>query len=238
MNNQWDQLAETFGAAWDDDTIPACAADNIGIAWPSLLSCIEREFTEFSGLKALDFGCGGGLFCRLLSQLGFSVTGYDQSTELVKHAMHNTPDEVTITGSDSVMVQNGGYDLISSIMVLQFIEEIEVVIDQLVSLLKPDGLIMIAVFNPEFINDNLNSAAFSGFQQNGYSGYMALQDGVNIPVHNRNDATYRELFESRGLTAVYLDYPAFTREFLNKHEMPFSTAFPEYQIQGFRCKRT
>ena len=235
--NQWNQLADTFGCAWDENIIPECAADNICIAWPSILKCIEKEIPESDGLKALDFGCGGGLFCRKLSQQGFKVTGYDQSTELVVSAKRNTPNEVIITSSTSVMVQNGAYDLISSIMVLQFIKDIEPVIDSILSVLNPNGLVLFAVFNPKFVDDNSNGSVFSDFEDY-RAGYMELKEGVKIPVYNRNELEYREIFESRGLKEVYLDHPIFTKEFLAEHEVPFSTTHSEYQIQGFRYKST
>jgi len=235
--NQWNQLADTFGCAWDGNIIPDCAADNICVAWPSILKCIEKEIPESNGYKALDFGCGGGLFCKKLSQHGFNVTGYDQSTELVNSAKCNTPSDVSVTSSNSVMVENGGYDLISSIMVLQFIDDIAPVIDSILSVLNPKGLIVFAVFNPKFIEDNSNSSVFSGFESY-RSGYMELKEGIKIPVYNRSESEYREIFESRGLEEVYLDHPIFTKEFLSEYEMPFSTTYSEYQIQGFRHKST
>lgn len=235
--NQWDQLAGIFGGAWDENKIPEYAADNICIAWPSILKCINKEIPESDGYKALDFGCGGGLFCTKLSEKGFKVTGYDQSVELVDSAKRNTSSDVIVTSSNSVMVENGEYDLISSIMVLQFIKDIEQIIDSILSVLNPKGLVVFAVFNPKFIEDNSRSGAFSSFE-NYQTGYMELKEGVKIPVYNRNELEYREIFQNRGLEEVYLDHPVFTKEFLGKHEMPFSTTYSEYQIQGFRYKST
>ena len=235
--NHWNQLTDIFGAVGDENIIPESAADNICIAWPSILACIERAFPEISNVKALDFGCGGGLFCNKLFKMGFEVTGYDESQELIKSATLNTNDEVTVTGSKSVMIKKGKYDVVSSIMVLQFIEDIDLAIDSILSVLKPEGIVIFAVFNPKFIEDNSNGKVFSGFD-NYQSGYMELKEGYKIPVYNRTESKYREIFSSRGLEEVYLDYPAFTKEFLGEHEMPFSTKHSEYQIQGFRYKYT
>jgi len=235
--NQWNQLADTFGCAWDENIVPECAADNICIAWPSILKCIKQEIPESNGYKALDFGCGGGLFCRKLSEKGFKVTGYDQSEELIDSAKRNTSNDVIVTSSNSVMVQNGRYDLVTSIMVLQFIKDIEPVIDSILSVLNPKGLLVFAVFNPKFIEDNSRSSSFSGFEDYRV-GYMELKEGVKISVYNRNKLEYREILESKGLEEVYLDYPVFTEGFLGEHEMPFSTTYSEYQIQAFRYKST
>jgi len=234
---QWDQLTDIFGSSWNDGIIPEAAADNICIAWPSITKCIEKEIPESGKLKALDFGCGGGLFCRKLSQQGFAVLGYDQSHELIESARRNTSSDVLLTTSNPEMLEKGGYDLICSIMTFQFIEDIETTIDSLLSVLNENGLIVFAVFNPRFIEDNSDHAVFPGFEDYRF-GYMELKEGLKIPVYNRTDLEYRNIFEARGLKEVYLDYPVFTEEFLSRYEIPFSTRYSEFQIQGFKYNCT
>lgn len=231
--NQWNQLTDVFGCKRDKESIPECAADNICIAWPSITSCINNTFDKITRQKALDFGCGGGAFCSELCEMGFEVTGYDQSEELAKAAQANTPKEVTITDSSSIAAQKGKYDLITSVMVLQFVEDIEATIMDILSLLEPGGLFVYAVFNPAFIEENLHNSIFTGFQEN-QTGYMELKEGVKIKCFSRTDSAYRAIFDNLGFKEVYLDYPEFSEEFLNKYKMPFSTKNPEYLIQGFR----
>lgn len=235
--NQWDQLTDIFGCKWTEDAIPGCVADNICIAWPSIINCIKKVFDKPTRLNVLDFGCGGGLFCRKLYEMGFEVTGYDESEALIKTARVNTPQEVTITNSRTIAAQKGKYDLITSIMVFQFINDIDSTIKNIVSLLKPNGLIVYAVFNTKFIKENSNNKVFTGFTNN-QTGYMELKKGVKIPVFNRSESEYRYLFEKFGYKEVYLDFPAFTEEFLDKYKMPFSTKNSEYLIQAFRSKTT
>lgn len=184
-------------------------------------------------LCVLDYGCGGGLFCRKMHELGFDVTGYDQSEELIKIARDNVPAVVTITDSHTIVEQKGKYDVISAIMVFQFINDIESTIENILPLLKANGMIIYAVFNPHFIKDNVDNNIFSGFT-NIRTGYMELAKGVKIPVFNRSESEYRCLFGKYGYQEVYLDYPVFTEEFLGKFNMPFSTSNPEYLIQAFR----
>lgn len=231
--NQWDQLVDIFGCRWNDEVIPESAADNMCIAWPSVIHCIQNAFDRTARLKALDFGCGNGLFCRKLHEMGFEVTGYDQSEKLIRIARENTPKEVTITNSSTVVEQKGKYDLLTSIMVFQFISDIDSTIKNVISLLKPHGLIVCAVFNPEFIKENLTSTVFAGFT-NSQTGYMELKKGVKISLFNRGASDYRYIFEKLGWKEVYWDLPAFTEEFLEKYKVSFSTRHPEYLIQGFR----
>lgn len=233
--SQWNNMADIFGSAGIDNVIPECVADNICIAWPSIIRCIEKEFSNSTHSSVLDFGCGGGLFCKKLFELGFDVTGYDDSEELVKIAQINTPKEVTIT--DTIAIQKRRYDLISSIMVFQFIINIDSIINSIISLLKPNGLIIFAVFNPKFIEENSTNKVFTEFDSY-RQGYMELKKGIKVPVYNRTEVEYRKLFEAAGFEEVYVDYPAFTKEFLSKYKMPYSTKYPEYLIQAFRGRNT
>jgi SAM-dependent methyltransferase len=231
--SQWDQLADIFGCKWNESSIPECAADNICIAWPSIINCIEKVSSKPSRLIALDFGCGGGLFCRKLYEMGFDVTGYDDSEELIKIARANNPEDVTITNSNTILDQKAKYDLLTSIMVFQFINDIDSMIKNIISLLKPNGLIIYAVFNPEFIKENSGNKVFTDLTNN-QTGYLELKKEVKIPFFIRTASEYRHTFEKLGFKEVYLDFPAFTEEFLEKYKMPFSTKNSEFLIQAFR----
>jgi len=169
--------------------------------------------------------------------MGFSVTGYDESHELIKSANLNTQPEVTITSLNSELVGNGKYDLVTSIMVFQFIVDIESTIERITTIIKLGSLVIFAVFNPCFIVENSSNDVFSGFERY-QTGYMELKEGFKIPVYNRYEEEYREIFLKKGFEEVYLDYPEFTKVFLGEHNMSFSTKYSEYQIQGFRYKNT
>lgn len=177
------------------------------------------------------------MFCCELFKLGFEVTGYDQSDELAKAAQANTPEEITITDSHIIAAQNGKYNLITAIMVLQFVEDIEPTINNLLSMLEPNGLFVYAVFNPKFIEENLDNSIFTGFKNNP-AGYMELKKDIKIQCYSRTESKYRSIFGKLGYEEVYIDYPKFTGEFLSKHKMPFSTQNSEYLIQAFRRNHT
>ncbi|MCX5876138.1 MAG: class I SAM-dependent methyltransferase [Deltaproteobacteria bacterium] len=232
--NQWDTLTDIFGCRWDEAEIPACAADNICIAWPSMLSGVDRTFPEKASLSVLDFGCGGGLFCRCLHGLGHTVTGYDRSEELVKVAQGNVPPEVLVTSNRTVIEGAAKYDLITSIMVLPFIEDLHGVLGTLARLVKGNGVIIQAVFHPEFVMDNFKTNRLvTDFSSETNSGFLELEKGVKIPVHIRSESEYRQAYSRYGLAEIYRDSPPFSQEFLAKYQMPFSTRYPEYLIQAF-----
>lgn len=231
--NEWDRLDDIFGCGYTDGALPAYAADNICIAWPSITGSIDRFLPQKQGLKALDFGCGGGLFCTRLHEMGFRVTGYDNAEDLVKSARRNTPQDVVITHSPAAISAKENYHLITAVMVFQFIGDIEATVDALVKALAPGGLVISAVFNPRFVEDNLDSnSVFSGFRDNVH-GSMELRKDVRIPVFKRTAKEYRTLLARHGCREMHVDYPGFTPEFLRRYPLPWSTTYPEYLIQTF-----
>lgn len=232
--NPWDKLISVFGCRWDEEEIDAGLADNILIAWPSIIHGIERHFRTTSRLYVLDFGCGGGLFCRELYRLGNYVTGYEPSEKLLEAARLNVPGQVCITNSKTVLEAPSKYDIISSIMVSQFISNIDSVIVQLLNALRPGGLFIQAVFNPLFVlHVNNRDRLFKGFNGGTNKGVMEMKAGVEIPLYIRSRSNYCQLFSDLGYEEVYYDCPHFTREYLAKYRVPFSTDEPEFLIQGF-----
>ena len=97
------------------------------------------------GSRVLDFGCGSGAFLKLAAARGATVFGVDLSPsarqELNEAGIPNsaTLDEVT------------GVPLFDTAVVLQTLEHLSdpLVFKDLVSLVKPGGLIHIAVPNPK-----------------------------------------------------------------------------------------
>ena len=231
--DQWNELADIFGSAGNEEDIPEAAADNICIAWPSIIKGIEQTLPDKKDIVALDYGCGGGLFCRQLQSMGFQVTGYDPSDALAKSAQQNVPADVTITNSTSVIEAGQKYDLLSAIMVLQFIDNIDDVIETITKILTENGIIIYAVFNPAFVYDNMGDQRLFVNSPKQDVAYMELKPGVQIPFYIRSDADYRDLFDKHGMKEVYRDLPSFTAEFVDKYEVTFSTRHPEFLIQAF-----
>lgn len=227
--NQWNNLVDIFGATWDEQNIPSVAADNVCIAWPSILQCINGWESDLASKTALDFGCGGGLFCRKLSQMGLQVTGCDEASDLLGVARKNNYRTTTISDCQTLYDSDETFDLITSIMVFQFIENIEAQLNTLIEKLNVNGLLVFAVFNPEFVVDVLGGRLPASAHDT-----LDFQGGVRIPVFNRSAVDYRAIVADRGLTEVYRDYPPFTEDFIREYNMPFPMACPEFLIQGFR----
>lgn len=235
MNNPWDTLADMFTSTSENEKIEGETVDNVLIAWPSLLRGIEQTFGQSAQLKVLDFGCGSGLFCNQLAGMGHEVTGYDQSVAMLAAARVTALPSVTIAESRSEALQPVTYDVITSCMVLPFIEDLSAIAAAFTAALNPQGLIIYATFNPAFITENADHPFFPPVEA-AKTQKLELKPGVRIPFYDRSAADYQQIFESIGYKEVYREQPAFTPEFLARYSMPFPTTEPEFLVQGFRKK--
>lgn len=84
---EWDNLSEEFDTYKKD--LFSGAADNIYTIWPVMLDFINKNVLHKkikNNLRALDYGCGTGMFCNKLKSLGFDVVGIDISPKMISIA--------------------------------------------------------------------------------------------------------------------------------------------------------
>ncbi|MBN2015463.1 class I SAM-dependent methyltransferase [Candidatus Dojkabacteria bacterium] len=241
--NQWDILSEFFDVRVKGDKVQGGAMDNILIAWPPIIKCIREHFPKRKGLEALDFGCGVGEFCYKLSKMGFKVTGTDNSAKMIEKAGSYLPKEIMlIKGESDELLTRKKYDLITSIQTLQFIRNIRKTIAHLDKALKPNGLLIFAVFNPQFaINCIKENVLLVNFDSDTHpkEGFFCLGDKIRIPTFIRTASEYERMVTERGYKKVLETYPRFTKKFLKKYPLKVPpdkiapSKDPEYMILGF-----
>jgi len=200
--NQWDTLSDFFDVRIKNGQIQGGAMDNILIAWPPIIKCINEYFPDKIGLEALDFGCGVGEFCFKLNKLGFKVTGIDSSKKMIKKASSYLPKDIKlIQGSSDKLLTKNKYDLITSIQTLQFIRNIRKTISHFDKALKPNGLLIFAVFNPQFvkncIKENVLLVDFDS-RINPKKGFFCLGDKIRIPTYIRTASEYISILKEKG----------------------------------------
>lgn len=234
--NQWDSLSSYFDTNKNASEIDPGAADNILIAWPSLLKGIRQVQEHGDGLKALDFGCGAGSFCFELQKNGYDVVGSDSSPGMVDVARKNVGDTIPVYLGDIHDVQNlkeQPFDLVTAVMVFQFIENIQEVLSLVSLVTKEGGVLAFAIFNPDFIGPNSGSEKlFADFDdvENPRKGNMTPTNGVSIPVFIRREEEYGHILNLLGFKRMYAEKPAFTEAFLSAYPSGFDTSYPEYLV--------
>lgn len=122
-----------------------------------------RRFEKISALfdkvlprepgRALDAGCGTGVFSRELARRGWRVTAIDASPEMIseaRSASQNTSIEFingALESLEPLASMESPYDLILSLSTLEYVEDDLGVIKNWSNMLKPGGLLIISVPN-------------------------------------------------------------------------------------------
>lgn len=238
MTNPWDALSKKFSKNNDVTKIDPDAADNILIAWPPIIKLLRNSFENVNDLTALDYGCGTGSFCDKLKECGFeSVTGIDTSPAMIKVANESSSKQINyICGNTDSIPENTSFDVITGIMVFQFVEDIKNTFKKLIACLKPGGLFVFAVHNPATVVANIerNNGLFSDFTFVSGDGFGKINlGGVSIPIFIRTANEFDTIFSKLGFYKVLEEYPPFTEEFLKVYGSE-SPDVPHFLILGYK----
>lgn len=104
------------------------------------------------GELALDVSCGTGNYSLELKRRGARVIGLDISSEMLSIAKKKAEREglnIDFIRADAAMppFKNNSFDLITSILILEFADKPDKMIEGLGRLLRPDGRIVIGFLN-------------------------------------------------------------------------------------------
>ena len=228
---KWNKMSERFNVH-RKNSINASAADNIHIAWPIFL----KELEIFSRANILDFGCGTGGFCIKLNELGFHVTGIDSSEKMIKLAEANSPKEIRflVGGLKELINLNQKFDVVTSIMAFQFVDEIESYIFEFSKLLNENGKSIIATINPGFVK-RASEIRYKHIDANSktLTADMDFGEGIIFKIFARSEDEHKRLFEKYGFKLNSVYYPGFTKDFVEKFDWKLPYDVPEFLIMSF-----
>jgi SAM-dependent methyltransferase len=100
--------------------------------------------------RALDVGCGTGIFSHYLAGKGWSVTAIDASPEMIEEAKnYDLKREIDFQSStiETFEAVPNSFDLIISLSMLEYIEDDEAAIQKFHQWLKPGGLLVVSLPN-------------------------------------------------------------------------------------------
>jgi len=228
-SQKWNNLSSIFnshvkGRAKKDATV----ADNVEILWPLVLKIITGSNRK--KLNILDYGCGCGGFCKLIYLKGHKVTGVDVSDKMISTAINNSSKNIKyIVGGLSVLRQiKNKYDVITSLMVMQFIDDISIYASKISGLINRNGLFVVSVFNPCFVEKCVCSGLMFKSKKKLYI------NNVELDVFTRSENEYIKCFSEYGLEFLRSYYPKFSRSFVKKYKWPLSPEISEYMVLVFR----
>ena len=165
----------------------------------------------------LDVGCGEGRFCRMLKAKGIAATGLDTTPELLARARELDPDGAYIEASAEKMpLPDASFDLVVSYLSLIDIPDFRAAIVEMVRVLKPGGVLLVANLTP------MNTAGGGlRWQRNlmGKPTHYALDRymdewasweewrGMRIQNWHRPLSAYMKAFLGEGLRLSFFDEP-------------------------------
>lgn len=213
------EFANTYYLAYRD--LPAILAEHV------------------NGNRALDFGCGTGRSTRFLRNLGFHVTGMDESENMVRIARAtDSSGDYRLVPDDIDETELGTFDLILSAFTFDNIPGPlkKRIFRDLRKLLAPNGTIVNLVSSPEIYTHEWASFTTKDFPENALA---RSGDTVRIIVTDHKDRRPVEdiLWTDESYMAVYREANLQTMQVLRplaKEDEPYSwvneTAIPPWVI--------
>ena len=151
---------------------------------------ILNKYSPSKG-KLLDVGCGTGDFLRTCQADGWEVSGIEPNPQAQNIAREKLPGKSQLFKEIDDLILDGSqkFNVISLWHVLEHIPNLLEFIDKLKSLLKPDGLLIIAVPN------------FKSFDATYYKKYWAAFD---VPRHlwHFSETSIRNVFGNANMKVV------------------------------------
>ena len=121
-----------------------------------------RQHFDRRQISVLDAGCGDGFLLKELVKLRVSCYGFDYNPIRVENARRNAPGATVVSQRD-LMDQNTlpeSFDVIVVSQVLEHVDDDEIVIRNLVAMLKPGGMLIAGVPNEGCLLGKLRNALF------------------------------------------------------------------------------
>lgn len=109
-----------------------------------------KSHFDFSGKKILDLGCGGGLISEALAELTAQVTGIDIEERLIEVAKLHAEQQQLNINYYAMAVENydeGLFDAIVCMEMLEHVEKPEEMIAQCHRLLKKGGVLFLSTIH-------------------------------------------------------------------------------------------
>lgn len=110
----------------------------------------SRAIRPLAGKQVLDVGCGAGLLCEPLARLGGDVTGVDAAQENVAAASSHAAGaglDIAYRRGDVASLGLKGFDLVTSLEVIEHVADKAVFLAALRAALAPRGLMILSTPN-------------------------------------------------------------------------------------------
>lgn len=105
---------------------------------------------NIKGKKVLDYGCGSGIYTKILINKGAKVKGFDISEEMLKIARKNNPDTELKQGSGYNIPFKEKFDIIVAPLVVHYMKDWNKMFKEMGRVLNKKGIIIFSTGNPVY----------------------------------------------------------------------------------------
>jgi len=178
-------------AQWYDTLLQGEGTYQKDLILPNLLRLVEPKKNEV----ILDLACGQGFFSREFAKKGARVIGADISKELIAIAKKNSSKTITyyLAAADRLsFVSERSVDVITLILALQNIENVQDVLNECKRVLKPDGELHIVMNHPAFRVPKGSSWGWDPSASSGQAPSTSLKAGEKGVQYRRIDSYLSE----------------------------------------------
>lgn len=180
-----------------------------------------------SGSRILDIGCGTGEFLNFMKEKGWETTGIEPAEQPRTFAKENYGLSVFDEGTLNNL-PNKSFDVITMWHVLEHVHDLNGRIDRIGQLLTPDGLLVIAVPNPESPDADF------------YKNYWAAWD-VPRHLYHFSKKTISLLMENHGFDVFSIQpmiFDAYYVSLLSEKYKYGKTRLPAALYRGFKSNKS
>ena len=100
------------------------------------------------GKKILDFGCGSGIYAKILTKRGAKVKGFDISDEMIRISKRENPKLDLRIGSGYNIPFKEKFDIVFAALVMHYFSDLDKVFKQVRKVLKKNGVFVFSIGNP------------------------------------------------------------------------------------------
>jgi len=222
----WDEASDKFNTY--KKKAYAGAMDNVLTVWPVFLEYINKRIKNKKGLRALEYGCGTGMFCKELVKMGLNTTGVDISPKMIKVGKHHLGKQMEfLVGDYKKALANskskGNFNVVCGIMVFQFVLNIQNCFNMLAKSMERQGHIIFAVHDPKILE-----------VRNIKNNFRAGGTGQRIPIYIRDAKTYDKIFKSLKFKKTLEKHIDYSPKFLQQYGRKLKKKTPKYLILGYQ----
>jgi len=159
---------------------------------------------DVNGRYLLDLGCGEGYWCRALARRGARVVGIDFSSRMIEEAIEAEKEERlgieyhVADATDLRMFNDELFDMATSFMALQDIEDYDAAVAEASRVLKYNGSLLFAIPHPCFETRAIGDTRVAGWQR-------YWEDSAKEAVPRGEDAYFKitDYFTCHSMTVLW-----------------------------------